>query len=210
MTQELLMILPPKTLSIQIWGWRFRVQLDEIRRAYQAAREASEWERKRIENEWKQLEVDEAAGRASITMEDEDGQVVYDRGEHVGEMLSEIEGALRIYREAFAIALYHFWERQITARMKVARYHDADVFEYLKNNGIEANEAELTVLRLAANVAKHSEGRSAEELYSLRPDLFDTAEMAKWKDPPGHEHLQITDDVLDAFFRAVRKSGPPR
>ena len=203
------MMLPPKILSTDIWSWRFRFQLDEIKRAYQAAREASDRELKRIEKEWEQLEADVAAGRASITMEDEDGQVVYDRGDHVGEMLSDIEGALRIYREAFTIALHHFWERQLIVRMKLKRYKEADAFEYLRSIGIEP-APELTALRLATNVAKHSEGPSAEQLYSMRPDLFDAAEMAKWQEPPGHEHLKITDEVLDAFFEAVRKSGPRR
>jgi hypothetical protein len=34
--------------------------------------------------------------------------------------------------------------------------------------------------------------------------------MMKWKEAPSHEHLKITNDALDAFFEAVKRSGPPR
>ena len=51
------------------------------------------------------------------------------------------------------------------ARMKVKRYpDDAAVFAFLKKSGIDPDEPELTALRFAANVAKHSEG--------LRPISF--------------------------------------
>src|SRR4051794_8302588 len=114
----------PTRLSTSFWGWRFKFQLDEIRRAYKAAREASDRERERIEYDWQLLEAEVAAGRASLIEESKDGRFVYDRGEHAGEMLSDIEGVLKIYREAFTIALHHFWERQLTERMKVKHYNE--------------------------------------------------------------------------------------
>ena len=205
------MTLTAKSLSTSFWGWSFRFELDEIKRAYKAAREASDRDRERIEREWQLLEAEVEAGRASLTDEDENGQVVYDRGEHVGEIQSEIDRVLSIYREAFTIVLYHFWERQLMARMKVKRYpDDAAVFAFLKKSGIDPDEPELTALRLAANVAEHSEGTSADKLFKLRPDLFDDEAMMKWKEAPSHEHLKITNDALDAFFEAVKRSGPPR
>jgi hypothetical protein len=156
------------------------------------------------------LEHEVAAGRAAFIEEDEEGRLIYDRGEHVGEIMAEVEGVLRIVREAFTISLHHFWERELTAKMRIARYDESRAFAFLKSSGINPNEAGLTVLRLAANVAKHSEGNSAEKLYKLRPELFDTETMERLKDPPGYEHLRITDQMLDEFFDAVRTSGPQR
>ena len=63
-------------------------------------------------------------------------------------------------------------------------------------------------MRLAANVAKHSEGDSADKLFDIRPDMFDVEEMQKWNDKPGHEYLLINDKALEGFFEAVRMSGP--
>jgi hypothetical protein len=56
-----------------------------------------------------------AAGRASLTEEDEDGKVIYDHGDHMGEMLFEIEDVLSVLREAFTISLHHFWERELNS-----------------------------------------------------------------------------------------------
>ena len=122
------------------------------------AREATDRERDRLEREWTHLENEVAAGRASFTGEDEDGQIVYDLGDHVGEMLSDIESVLRIVREAFTISLHHFWERQLKQLMKAKDYSEADAFNFLKGIGIAPDEPTLKALRLTANVAKHSEG----------------------------------------------------
>jgi hypothetical protein len=84
------------------------------------------------------------------------------------------------------------------------------VFAFLKAKGLIPDEPMLTALRLTANVAKHSAGDSADRLHRLRPDLFDTAEMAKWSHPPSYEYLRITDQVLTDFFDAVKNSGPQR
>jgi hypothetical protein len=192
------------------WAHLFRYALDELRRAYEAAREASDRDRKRLEREWEELEREVAAGRASFIEEDDEGQIVYDRGEHAGEMVAEIEGVLRIVREAFAISLHHFWERELTKKMHSTEYKESKAFAFLKSRQIKPNEIGLKTLRLAANVAKHSEGASAKQLYELRPELFDTTAMAKFNDPPGYEYLRITDQVIDEFFEAVRISGPQR
>jgi hypothetical protein len=196
--------------ATSIWAHLFRYRVDELRRAYEAAREASDRDRVRLQREWEGLERDVAAGRAALTEEDEEGRVIYDRGEHAGEMMAETEGILRIVREAFVRSLHHLWERELTAKMRIARYDESKAVAFLKSEGIDPNQTKLTVLRLAANVAKHSEGNSAEQLYKLRPELFDGVEMARWKDPPAHEYLRITDQTVDEFFGAIRSSGPQR
>lgn len=186
----------------------FRYALDELRRAYEAAREASDRDRKRLDRQWEELEREVAAGRASFIEEDEEGRVVYDRGEHAGEMIAEIGGVLRIVREAFTISLHHFWERELTKKMHTTEYQESKAFDFLKSKQIKPNEIGLKTLRLAANVSKHSEGKSAEQLYKLRPELFDSTAMAKFNDPPAYEYLRITDQVIDEFFEIVRISGP--
>lgn len=203
------MNLPTEVTKTNIWSWLFRHQLGELRRAYQAARQASELERQALEKNWNELQERVDAGTARLVEEDEDGNVVIDWGEQAGEELSAIEGIERIYREAFLISLYHFWEREVLKRMKKKkRYADQEVFAFLRDSGCSPDEAKLAALRLSANVAKHSGGTSADQLHKLRPELFDTREMAKWNDKPGHEYLLITHDVLEMFFEALRESGP--
>lgn len=202
----------PKTAIrvVYLWAVLFGYGLEELRRAYEASREASDRARVRLEQQWEELEQEVAAGRANFIEEDDEGRVAYDRGEHAGEMMAEISGVLRILREAFTISLYHFWEREVASRMKAAAYSDAKAFAFLKSLGTKPNEAALTTLRLAANVAKHGKGDSAKKLHALRPDLFDTKAMARSNDSAGYEYLRITDAILEEFFDAVRDSGPQR
>lgn len=200
--------LEVRTLSI--WAHLFDYGLDEIRRAYDGARESSDRALSRLELQWEELERDVAAGNASFVEEDEEGRVVYDRGEHAGEMKAEIDGALRIVREAFVISLHHFWEREIAAKMRTKHYDEAKAFAFLKTKGLKPDETLLSALRLSANVAKHNTGASANQLYSIRPDLFDAASMTRSNDPPGYEYLRIQDADVETFFEAVRSSGPQR
>ena len=198
------------TRATGIWAHLFQYGIEELRRAYNAAREAPDRDRARLDREWEELEAEVVAGRASFAEEDADGRIIYDRGERAGEMAAETEAILRIIREAFAISLHHFWEREMIARMKCSRYDEKQAFTYLKGKNATPREVGLTTLRLAANVAKHSEGTSAKRLHELRSDLFDNEAMKRFGDPPGYEHLRITDEVIDEFFETVRLSGPQR
>lgn len=200
--------LPKRAQSM--WGWMLRLRIDQLQNAYKAARAAPDADREDIERRWKKLESDVAAGRSSFIEEDEDGQVIYDHGDAIGEDIAGVEETLRIVREAFTISLHHLWERELNKRLKTKHYDEPKVFTYLKADGLHPDEAKLTALRLACNVAKHSAGNSADDLYLIRPDLFDIAEMRKHGEPPSQEHLRISDHTLTEFFAAVRASGPQR
>jgi len=134
------MNLSTNVTKTNIWSWLFRHQLGELRRAYQAARQASELERREIEKKWNELQERVDAGTARFVEEDEDGNVVIDWREQVGEELSGIEGIERIYREAFLISLYHFWERELLKQMKKKRYSDQEVFAFLRDGGCSPDE----------------------------------------------------------------------
>lgn len=196
--------------TISLWAWTFQHQVTELKNAYAAARAETDRCLKREEEDWDELERKVAAGEAAFVEEVEDGRYVYDHGDVAHERMHEIETVLRLIREAFAISLHHLWERQVNKRVKAKNYDEKSAFAFLRGLGMQPDEPLLTALRLTANVAKHSEGNSAQKLYTLRPDLFDAAEMARWSEPPGYDYLKITDQALDDFFEAVRGSGPRR
>jgi hypothetical protein len=196
--------------AVSLWAWRFQQQVVELNNAYEAARVETDRDLKRQLADWDELERKVAAGEASFVEEDDDGQVIYDHGDAAHDRMYEIELVLRLIREAFTISLHHLLERQINKRMKVRHYDENKAFAFLKGLGLQPDEPRLTALRLTANVAKHSEGNSAQQLYNLRPDLFDATEMQKLSNSPGYEYLKITNQALSDFFDAVRRSGPQR
>lgn len=194
----------------RIWGMRFKIRLQELAAAYRAARAQAERDQRQVMDDWRALEEAVARGEASFVDIDEEGQVLYDRGDHAGELMEEAKVVLDLIRQAFTIPLHHLWERELNRLMKAKNYKEADAFAYLKAEGATVDEFRLTELRHTANVAKHCGGSSANQLHKRRPDLFDTAEMAKWNETPSYEYLRISDQAFDEFFEAVSRSGPPR
>ena len=192
-----------------IRGWMFQEDLRQLQDAYKASRSNSDSRMQRAEQEWAKLEEDVAAGVASFTEEDEDGQVIYDQSDHFGEIAAEIERVQQLVREAFAISLYHFWERE-AGRLMGKQYRPKSSLSELKQLGLCPDFAGLERLRLVCNVAKHSAGSSADQLHQLHPEMFDTKRMADFETGPDYESLILADADIDAFFSVVRKSGPPR
>ncbi len=195
------------TLKLSLWAWLFRQSMDELEEAYASARSAADSTRERLNREWEEFKREVDEGHAKLYEENDDGQVVYDHGDEMWNRDQQAEGVLKLVREAFVISLHHFWEREINRRSKRTRYEKKKAFKFLEEAGLQLEKESLTALRLAANVAKHSEGGSADDLYLLRPDLFD-AKAIKEGEKPGFSTLIITDEVAARFFEAVRRSGP--
>ncbi|WP_457092062.1 hypothetical protein [Microvirga sp. P5_D2] len=184
--------------------WLFRSKIDDLAMAYAAARKASDDERVSLEARWKTFQADVAAGKAEMVEEYEDGQLVYDHGEHFGELDSEVETALSLVRQAFVISLHHLWEREINSYMKTKRYVQEAAFAALAAEGLNVEVVELDRLQLTCNVAKHSSGNSATKLFKKHPTMFNVDSVHK---EPGYANLIVTDADLESFFEAVRKSG---
>jgi hypothetical protein len=192
----------------QGWAFRFHYGVREIERAYRASRDASDKEVAAINQDAAAHDAKVQAGTASWTQEDEDGQVVYDYGEHLGEQMHDAEQVLTLIRNAFVITLHHFIEQRVGAQLPKKIYDQAKAFAWLKGFGWSPLEAELNQLRLAANCAKHSGGSSATQLYALRPDMFDAEMIKGWGSPPSYETLKLSDAHVEAFFAAVTASVP--
>lgn len=185
-------------------GWLFQAKLEDLRYAYVAARKASDTDRSRLEQEWEAFEAEIDAGKASLYEKDEYGQTVVDYGDQFSDINARIESALSLVRQAFVISLHHFWEREINRFMRTRHYDAEKAYEALEAENLPVQRAELERLRLACNVSKHSEGKSAAVLFASNPEMFklDTAH-----DRPSYDNLLVADEDVERFFTAVRKSG---
>ena len=109
-------------------------------------------------------------------------------------MKHTISLAISQMRVSALIALYHTLERLINEHLGVTGHTDAEGSAALRMLGCDPDENGLTDLRLAANVARHGEGNSAEALRLRRPELL-----------LGDE-LVLSDDEINAFYRMVNRS----
>lgn len=195
------------------WGWRFNYAVECLGKAYQSARVVAlgEQDDLRVRFDRYRAEIDEGMPPG---MDEDDWERSNDAHEsHLSDLYQEEETTLRLVTEAFIIALWHLWERQITASMyrdreDGVRYtysHDATM-GWLKRNGLAPQPRALRELKFLAETLKHSEGSSAEELFRLRRDLFDV--HLDTADEAGYEWVRVDHATFDHFFDAVRSSGP--
>jgi hypothetical protein len=73
-----------------------------------------------------------------------------------------------LIREAFAITLHHFWEKECNAWMKVRRYQSGTAYKALVAKGYAVDKTGLEKLRKTANCIKHG----SDELYRQYPAMF--------------------------------------
>lgn len=131
-----------------------------------------------------------------------------DFGELMGEEIYEAEASIRLVREAFAMTLYHFWEKQAAEVLGLTSHLFRDLKAAAAADprfGIDVPG--LNRLRLIANCVKHAGG---SELFSLDPTLFDPALIPKTATSRNgwHDALRLRDQDVESAILAVRASGP--
>lgn len=182
----------------------YGIGLDSIARAFRSTLKSFEDERIRIEADWATHEKAVDAGEAETVVEEEATGAYFDYGEHIGELLYEVEDSKRLVREAFVTVLYHHWEKKAAKLLKLKEYKQQKAFDAAKAIGWKTDEDTIDKLRMVANCIKHDSDQ-AEKLNALDPSYFDQAEIAGgWYDA-----LRITDAHVEAFILAVKSSGPP-
>lgn len=129
----------------------------------------------------------------------------YYYAEHLIDLNFQAEESLRLLREAFAIILHHYWEKEVVKWWGGDRYSYKDAYKWLKRNSFPIDEPGLEKLREAANTIKHNSDR----LHGIHADMFDAGEITRGgADPDWHGALRLEDNHMDEFFTTLRASGP--
>ena len=138
----------------------------------------------------------------------EDGSPSPDFGDELYTIEYEAEETSSLIREAFLIALFHFWERQSNLWLGVrgATYNHQSTMGWLQNHGYTPDEPTIRRLELAANCTKHGPGKSCDALYALDSTFF--APPAVQSMGSSRNFVQTTIPMMDKLFNAVRQSGP--
>lgn len=194
----------------QRWGWRYRYGLRELERAYRAARKRPDEEIADIHRRAEAFQTKVDAGEETWAQTDEDGQILYDYGDHLGDELFDEENVLSLIKIAFVISLHHYIEQTIWPRVRSnerQKYEHRRAMNWLIAQGWNPDKEVLKNLELAANCAKHGEGGSAQSLYERCPDMFDDR-IAGWGSAPSHETLKLSDLHIDGFFEAAAGAVP--
>jgi hypothetical protein len=185
-----------------ISGWLFESGLREIHRAYEASRTAFDQEMKDAGDRYEKLKEE---GKEDDYSEDEATGQRYYHADHLIDLNYQAEEYLRLLRNAFAIILHHYWEKEVSKWRGGKRYDFKKDYKWLARNTFPINEAGLERLRETANTIKHN----VKRLYDIDPNMFDAGEIARaGTDPDWHDALRLEDEHIEEFFAILRKSGP--
>ena len=204
------MPLTIEQLRSAAWGMLFQEEVGQLWRAYQASRAGLDRECEELNARHRRILAGAEANGGDTFEYDEDGNAIYDHAEETVDNIIDLSEVIKLVEEAFIISLDHFWERHFNKRLNVKTYSAPAVFEYLRNRGCTPNEAALSQLRYASNVARHTAGRSANDLFACRPDLFDAASVEESGFVPDYDSLRVSHDFVVDSFNGVRNSGPQR
>jgi hypothetical protein len=112
-----------------------------------------------------------------------------------------------LVREAFVIALFHFWERQANRWLGVSRYDEKAAIELLIGLGRNPDKAALNLLMNLANCLKHGSSDKPKGACNLL--MASHSELLEEVDGlPGADNLRINDALVAHLFKAVLRSGP--
>ncbi|WP_131829578.1 hypothetical protein [Teichococcus deserti] len=194
-------------LSAFIRNWRatnFRERLDAIKGSYLMAKKPFERELQAIE---------EAHHKASP--EDHDPEV-WTYQDHLSYRAAEVLADLADLRNAFAVMIYHRWERSAHQWIEISGSpNHEDITKKLTAAGISFHE-DLKMLQLLANVAKHNSAKYGPKLFASHRGLFKVGFDPQGTSPTGKmpEHvdwagnLALTDEHIPAFCDIVAQSSP--
>jgi len=185
-------------------GWLFDSGMREIERAYRTSRVAFDQEMVDAADRYAKLQ---ANGTVNDYVEDEATGERYYPAEHIIDLNFQAEESLRLLRNAFAIILHHYWEKEVVKWMDVKRYEYDKAYAWLKRNHFPINEDGLERLRETANTIKHNSAR----LYALDPNMFDSGDIERGGTSPDyHDALRIEDEHIDEFLETLRASAPTK
>jgi len=187
-------------LNFDMRGYAYDSGLGVLMEGYKSASAALSADIERV----KAKAADYEASDKFIGERDDDGYVVWEQSQVLDMQRETAEEALMAFRKAYAIVLYHYWEREIRTFTKSGTSAD---HEKLVKRAVDKGfpiDARLDAVRDLANALKHNKG---EKLQASWPEVL--APGARAGQPRNwYEAIQLTDKHLAEAFEIITRSGP--
>lgn len=136
----------------------------------------------------------------------EDGSVLFDPADLYQYKMEALDEAHAELRKAFAIAIYHYWERKIRVFCDLSDGNHAEVEAAAKKLGIQIPGDFGRVHRLA-NALKHNNRGSLKALHRQWPEvsgvLFDVSGNLDW-----YAGIDLNDDHIYYLLDLTKLAGP--
>jgi hypothetical protein len=188
----------------------FELGLNTIEQGYAAATSGITQEINRKKGAFYDYNRHVENGGAPTEERDDDGYLIWSQDQLLQATIEAAEDALMSLRKAYAVALYHHWERSALQWTNRKNEKHDDLIKYVLAMGYPI-DPHLQVVRDLANLLKHSNDRWGLKLYESWPDVFPLdfrppvsgAWPLNW-----YERVSLSSDHIKSIITAVRRSGP--
>lgn len=175
--------------------YRYNYDVDRMIKAYEASRASFDDEIERVNSF---IVAHKEHG--------DDDEAARDYADMLGDEHLDATLTLRLVREAYVLTFYHLWEKYALRWMDKKRYDSLLDPQSLQDRGIIV-DPEIDRMRLTANLIKHRSGA----LFQKYPDMLEPIArkyIAGGLEPDLYDYLQLTDQDMNLFIDAMKRSGP--
>lgn len=189
-------------LDFSMRGFIYESGLDCLRDSFTAAVEGIQVKLQEESEAW-----DSETGDYAIEPQfAENGSVVFDPGDVYSYKVEALEDAHVELRKAFAIAIYHFWERKMRTYGKLEKGNHKIFTEVAESLGIKIPSEFARVYRLA-NALKHNSAGTLNKLHDEWSEvsgvLFKVEGTRDW-----YSRINLTDDHIYYLLDLTKQAGP--
>jgi hypothetical protein len=150
-----------------------------------------------------------ANGGGPTEERDEDGRIIWAQDQTLEALISVAEDALGTLRKAYAISIYHHWERSaLSWTGRTNEKHDKLVRLVLAEG--YPIDPHLEAVRDLANLLKHANERWGLQLFQSWPNVFQRgfAPVAGGGPVKWYDRVELTGAHIKEVMKTVRESGP--
>jgi len=131
----------------------------------------------------------------------------FDEAEFLAYRIEAAESALQTFRKAFALILYHTWERAARRWVQVKSESHDDLTAAVTKAGVPLHPT-LKDLRILVNTLKHNKAKWGKELAACQSGAFFDPGFSVNGTRDWYEAIKISPAMMVKLFDAVSGSGP--
>ncbi len=191
-------------LNFSVHGWMYESGIDCLRDSFTAAAKGIQDKRREETEAWEAL-VQSEDYRDQLEFA-EDGSTLFDPADVYNYKMETLEEAYAELRKAFAMAIYHYWERKIRVFCKLSDGKHAELEAAAEKLGIEI-PADFGRVHRLANALKHNNRGSLNALHRVWSEvsgvLFEARGHRDW-----YAGIVLNDEHIYYLFDLTKQAGP--
>lgn len=194
-------------LEFNWFGYEYQDGIQILRRSFEVGENALRAEVERAYNEIDAYDKKFPDGNDPSIVYDDNGCTEFDPRDHLIYTSLMLERAQASHRKAFAITLYHHWERGAREWSNKMHGKSSSLIKAVQDIGV-AIDPKIVDISVLVNTLKHNASIWGWPLYEMRPDWFSNSFKPDRQHIDWFDSVLLQDAAMDEIFQIVSDSGP--